>query len=127
MASQSSNASISITSKIESAPEEFVRAVLIALCQNYSQERKAKEYFASLESKQAEDESGTKESQRNKRKRTSKIRICVQCKDAFKEEENEPEACPYHPGSSTLFSCPPPLPSSVHQLALWIMVSATFY
>lgn len=106
MASQSSSSSDSMVSKIESAPEEFVRAVLIALCHKDSPKEKTMQYLETLESRQAEDDSSKKQSQRNKGKATSKLRICVQCEDTFREDENGPEDCPYHPGSSTLFSFP---------------------
>ncbi|KAI1111529.1 hypothetical protein F5Y14DRAFT_424854 [Nemania sp. NC0429] len=103
MASQSSNASTSFTAKIESAPEEFVRAVLVALCHDYDQRGKIMEYLSTLEYRQAEDyhysdESSDEKSVQNKAKAPSPFRICVRCEDAFREEENRPDVCPYHPG-----------------------------
>ncbi|GAW22289.1 hypothetical protein ANO14919_118250 [Xylariales sp. No.14919] len=101
--------------KIASASEDIIRAILIALCQDPVQEKKARDYFVELHrfrSKQlgGEDndpanpdksnENGgcTNGNESSKRRAISEIRICSLCKEPFNENENTPDTCLYHSG-----------------------------
>ncbi|KAI8623108.1 hypothetical protein F5Y19DRAFT_403482 [Xylariaceae sp. FL1651] len=118
---------LSIAMQIASAPEDIVRAVLTALCQDSEQEQKAMKYFEKLHAlryKQLKEKTGGAntgtasmtdtrpngiDSENNsdrssiekglKRKATSEIRICVQCEEPFSEDDNPSDACLYHHGS----------------------------
>ncbi|KAI0408734.1 hypothetical protein F4802DRAFT_363511 [Xylaria palmicola] len=94
------------------APEDVVREVLIALCQDTAQEIKAIDYYhklnklrlAKLQTKDESDENknnddGVNDKRPNKRKAVSEVRLCLQCDQAFMEDDNPPDACQYHPGS----------------------------
>ncbi|KAK5627653.1 hypothetical protein RRF57_003368 [Xylaria bambusicola] len=102
--------------KIANAPEDVVRAVLIALCQDPMQKRKAMlhmEKLNKLKSEQPQSESikgdastgdingstnqtGTKKT--NKRRAVAEMAICENCNEPFSQDTNSPEACHYHPG-----------------------------
>lgn len=79
--------------KISKAPDKLVRAVLIALCDDSDVERKAVEYLSSLTAW-----AGNADSRSRKRKAESDIHICVQCKDAFYDDENVGKPCLFHGG-----------------------------
>ncbi|KAI1179981.1 hypothetical protein F4777DRAFT_530606 [Nemania sp. FL0916] len=104
--------------KIENASEDTVRAVLLALCRDSNVGTVAMRYFAKVEgvsSKRTKHDSNanivdlTKSyareihadegEQNKKRKATSRIRVCIQCDEAFDNNENRPNACLYHPGT----------------------------
>ncbi|KAI0187708.1 hypothetical protein EV127DRAFT_483141 [Xylaria flabelliformis] len=112
--------------ELANAPEDIVRAVLLALCQDSKQEQKAIAYFRKLqklESKQlGRDEGSTTGGmgsravphgsngvsnvdsrlaggEPNKKRAASDIRICEECKEAFSVDDNPSDACQYHPGS----------------------------
>ncbi|KAI0437612.1 hypothetical protein F4803DRAFT_141738 [Xylaria telfairii] len=109
--------------QLAAAPEDIVRAVLIALCQNAKQEQKALAHFKKLQQLRSEqlrhdDNTATSSTATphgsngisngaggisggdpTKRRAASEIRICDQCQQAFSEDDNPPDACSYHPGS----------------------------
>ncbi|KAI3343368.1 hypothetical protein F4824DRAFT_6230 [Ustulina deusta] len=114
--------------KITNAPEDIVRAVLIALCHDPLQEQKAMAYFAKLEGLRSklnseginagagtgaetgdvnlgesnEERNGgrcTNAKGSNKRRAISDIRICELCKEPFREDDNPSDACRHHPGN----------------------------
>ncbi|KAI8952833.1 hypothetical protein F4801DRAFT_189631 [Xylaria longipes] len=132
MASQSNNtntASDDYMAQLVTAPEDIVRAVLIALCQDSKQEQKAIAHFKkiqALRSKQLRpDDNGAAGSmgstanvavlegsnetsngdsrvnrgKSNKRGAATEIRICDECQEAFTEDDNASDACQYHFGS----------------------------
>ncbi|KAI0805269.1 hypothetical protein GGR55DRAFT_286401 [Xylaria sp. FL0064] len=102
--------------KIANAPEDIVRAVLIALCEDLTIERKVMSHFSKLEKLRSNqrrgkdskvgdsndgksnDGSHTNAKGPSKRKAISQIAICVNCKDPFSEDDNRPDACRHHPG-----------------------------
>ncbi|KAI0425932.1 hypothetical protein F5Y09DRAFT_334562 [Xylaria sp. FL1042] len=114
--------------KIANAPEDVVRAVLIALCQDPRQKRKAMLHIEKLNklklsqpqndglktgadirtlnesADQSRSDKGSKNSSRpdarkpNKRRAISEMAICEKCSEPFSEDTNSPEACWYHPG-----------------------------
>ncbi|KAI1743499.1 hypothetical protein F4680DRAFT_444782 [Xylaria scruposa] len=104
--------------ELANAPEDIVRAVLIALCQDSEQEQKAKQYFKSIKWLKSEElgrdeNSGIDGSNgvgdvdsriaegEPKRKRAASdiIRICEECKEAFSVDDNPSDACEFHTGS----------------------------
>lgn len=115
------------------ADEDIVRAVLMALCQDGRQERKAIAHFKKLQQlgsgqhTHADNTAAGSTSGANaatshrsneisnghgringreptKRRAASEIRICDQCQEAFSEDDNPSDACLYHPGSSRLLT-----------------------
>ncbi|TGJ88284.1 hypothetical protein E0Z10_g438 [Xylaria hypoxylon] len=102
---------------IAQAPEDIVRAVLIALCKDRSQELKVMEYFVKLDKLKSKRESinagaistgaetdvanpvGTNANNPKKRRAISEIAICEYCRAPFSEDDNPPDACEYHPGN----------------------------
>ncbi|KAI0545684.1 hypothetical protein F4679DRAFT_455154 [Xylaria curta] len=112
--------------ELANAPEDIVRAVLIALCQDSKQEQKAIAYFKKLQGLKSKqlggDEDGAMggtgsrailhgsngvsnvdshiaEGESNKKRAASDIRICEECKEAFSVDDDPSDACQYHPGS----------------------------
>ncbi|KAI1752863.1 hypothetical protein F4782DRAFT_104050 [Xylaria castorea] len=114
--------------ELTNAPEDIVRAVLIALCQDSKQEQKAIAYLRKLQRLKSEqlrrDESSATGSmgsradtaiphrsngishddsitggQPNRKRAASDIRICEECQEAFSVDDNPSDACQYHPGS----------------------------
>ncbi|KAI1426941.1 hypothetical protein F5Y12DRAFT_222298 [Xylaria sp. FL1777] len=99
--------------KIANAPEDIVRAVLIALCQDPVQEKKVMSYFVKLEELRSEGEgidASTSTNEQNndggrtnakgpkKRMAISEIGICELCKEPFSADDNRSNGCRYHPG-----------------------------
>ncbi|KAI0976272.1 hypothetical protein F4678DRAFT_416527 [Xylaria arbuscula] len=115
-APQNRNTENSDFAKLADAPPEILRAILIALCKDPYQKRKAMSYFTkleALESKQRQavgtstststDEtsngSGSSSADRpNKRRAESELAICTNCKEPFSSDDNPSDACRYHPG-----------------------------
>lgn len=108
--------------KLSKAPDHIVRAILIALCEDGRQEKKALAYLNKLTAKAAvasafragggsggggagSSNTGTSNALGNghnaslKRKAESNIQICARCKDPFYPEENVGKPCRYHPGT----------------------------
>ncbi|KAI0430439.1 hypothetical protein F5Y09DRAFT_331017 [Xylaria sp. FL1042] len=102
--------------KIANAPEDLVRAVLIALCQDHYTERKAMSHFSKLEklrsdqrrregvnvgasvNEKSNDADRAEAKRPNKRRAISEIAICLNCNEPFSEDDNRPDACRHHPG-----------------------------
>jgi hypothetical protein len=82
--------------RIVNAPDHVVRAILIAICNSIPQRSKTLEYLDKITNVESASTASPKKSL--KRKAKSEIKICVQCQDAFNEDENDDEACRYHPG-----------------------------
>lgn len=74
-----------------------LRAILIALCDDSSVRRKAIEFFNNIQQFTTRDEPETGGSTKRKAEIVN-IGICIQCRDAFDEDNNGREDCLYHPG-----------------------------
>ncbi|KAI1349899.1 hypothetical protein F5Y01DRAFT_316399 [Xylaria sp. FL0043] len=102
--------------KIANAPEDIVRAVLIALCEDPSIEQEAMSHFSKLEKFRSNQRQGenisakeksndgdcTNTKRPNKRRAISEIAICVNCKEPFSADDNGPDVCRHHPGEMEL-------------------------
>lgn len=95
---------------ISNAPEDVLRMVLIALCQDPHQDDKAKKYLSQLNKRRQQQEKSkpdadatttddtTHDNGSHKRKAGSAIHVCTQCDNVFQEDENSSTACQYHQG-----------------------------
>lgn len=80
---------------VETASEQELRAVLLALCKDASVEKQIKRHLKQLRRAEAKaSKSG------EKRKAIGPFFICVRCDDSFNEDNNNSKACTYHPGKS---------------------------
>ncbi|KAI1080184.1 hypothetical protein F5B20DRAFT_580579 [Whalleya microplaca] len=71
------------------------RAILLALCNDRTQQKKALNYLDQLEKKAAQGKAASQSKSAGnslRRKAASVIKICVQCQEPFYEEENGPKA-----------------------------------
>ncbi|KAI4867798.1 hypothetical protein F4820DRAFT_445621 [Hypoxylon rubiginosum] len=83
------------------APDNVVRAILIALCSDSDINRKANAYLKKIASKtdsQVPTKSNTSGTNTRKRKATEEVHICVQCQQPFYKDENNAQACKFHNG-----------------------------
>lgn len=76
------------------APEQQLRAILLALCDDRSTRALAENHYRALK---AADNPSTG----LKRKAADDLFVCVQCDEAFTQESNTETSCWYHPGLST--------------------------
>ncbi|KAI1306635.1 hypothetical protein F5Y03DRAFT_136117 [Xylaria venustula] len=102
-APQNRNTENADLAKLANAPPEILRAVLIALCKDPYQKRKAISYFTKLEAleskqRQAVGTGSSSANRPNKRRADSELAICTNCKEPFSADDNPPDACRYHPG-----------------------------
>ncbi|KAI1761370.1 hypothetical protein GGR53DRAFT_469369 [Hypoxylon sp. FL1150] len=84
------------------APENVVRAILIALCSDADINRKANGYLKKITSKTASEASKSSdatETNARKRKASVDVSICVQCQQPFYKDENNAQACKFHNGN----------------------------
>ncbi|KAJ8131878.1 hypothetical protein O1611_g1742 [Lasiodiplodia mahajangana] len=78
--------------RLASMSEAKAKTILLALCSEDSAlEQRALRFLSDIDALEG-SKVGTK------RKASSTIKICVQCQDAFYEEENNDKACRYHDG-----------------------------
>ncbi|KAJ3521682.1 hypothetical protein NM208_g13182 [Fusarium decemcellulare] len=73
------------------APEQQIRAILLALCEDQKVRRHALEHYEALQAAASSETS-------LKRKAKDDLFVCVQCGEAFTNDENHKEACCYHWG-----------------------------
>jgi hypothetical protein len=73
------------------APEQQLRAILLALCDDRSVRARAENHYRALK---AADNPSTG----LKRKAANDLFVCVQCDEAFTQEDNTETSCRYHPG-----------------------------
>ncbi|EPS43968.1 hypothetical protein H072_2034 [Dactylellina haptotyla CBS 200.50] len=79
---------------IRTAPEQHVRTILRLLCDNnFGVKSKAQELHSTIVALQ---ENGSGDSK--KRTRDAEVLFCLKCRDCYVEEDNDDEACAYHPG-----------------------------
>ncbi|KAI0010890.1 hypothetical protein F4779DRAFT_616153 [Xylariaceae sp. FL0662B] len=82
--------------RIAKAPDHIAREILLALCKDSFQKKKAIQYLDKIEKKMAAQAKVAPRSKtsgnRLKRKAGSEIKICIQCQEPFQEEENGPKA-----------------------------------
>ncbi|KAI0181839.1 hypothetical protein GGR52DRAFT_526508 [Hypoxylon sp. FL1284] len=84
------------------APDNVLRAVLMALCADPDTNLKATAYLEKITSKANSDVSESpdaSESKPRKRKATEDVRICTQCQEPFYDDENNAQACQFHDGN----------------------------
>ncbi|KAM0292246.1 hypothetical protein ACHAO9_003219 [Fusarium lateritium] len=74
------------------APEQQLRAILLALCDSSSVRSRAENHYRALK---AADNPSTG----LKRKAANDLFVCVQCDEAFSQEDNTETSCWYHPGA----------------------------
>ena len=77
------------------APEHQLRAILLALCDDPAVLKRALNHYSALK---AADNPTTG----LKRKAYNDLFVCVQCDEAFTNEDNTEESCRYHPGKPTI-------------------------
>lgn len=75
------------------APEQQLRAILLALCDDRSTRALAENHYRALK---AADNPST-----GLKRKATDLFVCVQCDEAFTEESNTETSCWYHPGLST--------------------------
>ncbi|KAI5921847.1 hypothetical protein F4810DRAFT_676138 [Camillea tinctor] len=90
---QSLEDSTTTMNQIANAPDDLVRAALIALCNKPSNKNKALDYINKMTALK-----GDAAAVGQKRKRESPVKICIKCEDSFYEEDNGPKACLFHDG-----------------------------
>ncbi|KAI1122576.1 hypothetical protein F5Y10DRAFT_71377 [Nemania abortiva] len=79
--------------RLTNMSEAKAKSILLAFCSDDSAlERRALQFLDQLDSLEKSRTAGTK------RKASSAIKICVQCQDAFDEDDNNDKACRYHDG-----------------------------
>ncbi|KAI8954489.1 hypothetical protein F4801DRAFT_533397 [Xylaria longipes] len=84
--------------RLSNIPEAKAKSILLALCSDNSQlERRALQFLDHIDARQHHVAAGDHQ-RGTKRKAGPPIKICVQCQDAFYEEENGDKACRYHDG-----------------------------
>lgn len=82
---------------IASADESTLRIVLRALCaKRANQELIGKYLYEAANAKPAESNDAGEPSL--KRKAEYPVQICIQCDQAFNENDNKEDSCRYHPG-----------------------------
>lgn len=87
--------------KVLKAPEQQLRAILRAVCDDEDARKKAIKHYHALQ----EFVPIYTSTESAKRKAKSEVHICVQCDEPFLEEDNRFGDCYYHPGK-TFFSFP---------------------
>lgn len=110
--------------EISSAPEDVIRATLLALCKNDAALRARVSVVFRVavnagqrkrkadEDKDAADEQEQPEARRQK---LEGLRVCIMCEKAYLESENGAEVCWHHPGTR----------DSIHRLHWWERRSTT--
>lgn len=87
------------------ASDHTVRAILTALCDDRSVRSKALAYLDKLE---PQARTAATVLPTRKRKAAHSLSICVQCEDAFDEDDNVSKDCKYHTGNAKFNSISEP-------------------
>lgn len=87
-----------IFARIQNATDHELRTVLAGLCEDKTTRKEAAKMFSELENAARALEEGNQPS--------TPLYICLNCKEAYSDVHNAPDACHYHSGEW----CPPWLP-----------------
>ena len=122
--------------RIQVTPEDLVRAVLIALCNDAPIRKRALEHLTKLEIarvKQPQVASASHGAKRKASEPASSLHVCVQCHEVYSEADNSSTACQFHDGKAYLVAkaeCPiiviVTANVEVHQVSSMLMMKETF-
>ncbi len=94
--SQASLATLISMDRIVSTSDHLAHVVLVALCNDFDVQYRALDLLDKLEARIGDANSA-------KRKASGDLNVCIQCSEAFTEDENGPSVCWYHDGKRISF------------------------